>query len=195
VTITDADFQNIFDVQTLQILTSGGSTVTLGSNASADVGGAGHTFTIDVSGAAGSLTLDGSGMTGNLKVLLGTDGHDILSGGAGDDIFQFGAPPTAGNDLVTNFNNTTQHDAFAVSAAGFGGGLTAGHDATTAGAGGTNVFESSGDNQFTSSADRFHFDTTAHALYYSADGTTAHEVLLATVTNGASVHGNDIHVV
>ena len=107
---------------------------------------------------------------------------------AGDDIFQFAAPPAAGNDQITNFNNTTQHDPFAVSAAGFGGGLTAGQDVTS-------VFESSGDGNFAASASRFHFDTANGGRYYSADGTTAHEVLLASVTNGATIHPNDIHVV
>jgi hypothetical protein len=43
-------------------------------------------------------------------------------------------------------------------------------------------------------AGRFHFDTANNGLYYSVDGTTSHEVLLATVTN-ATVAGHDIHVV
>ena len=58
------------------------------------------------------------------------------------------------------------------------------------------MFETSSDNNFSAGgADRFHFDTTNHGLYYSADGTTAHEVLLAMVTNGATLHASDIHVV
>src|SRR5580704_8797697 len=63
----------------------------------------------------------------------------------------FGAPPTAGNDTITNF--TTGHDQIAVSAAGFQGGLTPGEDVTS-------VFESSGAAAFGLSTDRFHFDTT-----------------------------------
>jgi hypothetical protein len=108
------------------------------------------------------------------------------SGGPGTNIYDFAAPPTANNNTITNFATGT--DEVAVSAKGFGGGLTAGQDVT-------NVFEQSSSAQFTSLSDRFHFDTTNHALYYSGDGTTAHEVLLATTTNGGMVNPHDIHVV
>ena len=197
VTIADADLVNVSSVETIKAVTSGDISLTLAANALNDVLSTGDELTLDLSAAAGKLTLDASGMTdgsgdtATLKVLLGVDGNDVLTGGPGDDIYQFNNLPKAGNDTITNFDNAGgvgHQDQFAVSAAGFGGGLTAGHDASA-------VFESSGDNQFTSSTDRFHFDTANHGLYYSADGTTAHEVLLATVTNGAAVHGTDIHVV
>jgi Ca2+-binding RTX toxin-like protein len=162
--------------------------VTLGADASADVGGVGHTLTLDDSAATGNLFVDASAMTANLKLLLDGLGNDILTGGAGNDIFQFNTAPTQGADQITNFNNTTQQDSFAVSAAGFGGGLTQGQNVTS-------LFESSGDNNFASANSRFHFDTANHGLYYSADGTTAHELLLATVINGATLHPSDIHVV
>ncbi|HLH92421.1 MAG TPA: hypothetical protein VKX28_28665 [Xanthobacteraceae bacterium] len=184
ITIADADLVNVSNVDTLQIGTSGAATVTLGADASADVGAG--TLTLDDVAGTGPLTLDAHLMTANLTVLLGTDGNDTLTGGSGTNTYQFGAPPAAGNNQITNF--TTGIDEIAVSAKGFGGGLTAGMDAST-------VFESSGSASFASLSDRFHFDTTNHALYYSADGTTAHEVLLATTTNGGMVHPHDIHVV
>jgi T1SS-143 domain-containing protein len=187
VVVTDAAFANVHSIETLAVGGLANDSLTLGANASADVGGIGHTFTLDLTASSGSATVDGSLMTASLNVLLDAAGGDALTGGSGDDTYQFNAMPAHG-DVFTNFNNTTQHDSFAISAAGFGGGLTAGLDASS-------VFESSNSSTFASSANRFHFDTANGGLYYSADGTTAHEVLLATVTNGATIHANDIHVV
>jgi Ca2+-binding RTX toxin-like protein len=192
VTIADADLVNVISVETIKTATSGDISLTLGPNAFHDIFGAGESeLTVDVATALGKLTLDASGLTDGsntvtLDVLLGTDGNDILTGGPGENIYQFGAPPTAGNDQITNF--TSGKDAVAVSAAGFGGGLAVGEDVTS-------IFETSGNSTFTSTADRFHFDTANHGLYFSADGTTGHEVLLAQVTNGATIHPNDVHVV
>ena len=190
IVVVDSDFTNVTSVETLALGGAAANSVTLGADASADVGGAGHTFTLDETAATGNLFLDATGMTANLQVLLDGIGNDILSGGAGNDIFEFTKAPANG-DIFTNFNNTTQQDTFAVSVSGFGGassGLTVGQNVAA-------VFETSGDNNFTSGTDRFHFDTANHGLYYSPDGTTAHEVLLATVTNGVSIHGSDIHTV
>ena len=59
-----------------------------------------------------------------------------MTGGGGNDTFAFLQVPTAPGQ-ITDFNNTTQHDRIAISANGFGGGLTAGMDVTS-------TFESSG---------------------------------------------------
>jgi T1SS-143 domain-containing protein len=190
VTISDIDLVNVSEVQTLKVDTSGGSNITLGAAASLDVGGTGHTLTLDASQATGPLTLDGTGMFANLKVLLGVDGNDVLAGGGGDDVFQFGTPPTAGNNSISNFNNTTQHDSFAVSAAGFGGELVAGQDL---GAGG--AFGSDGTTNFASSSERFHFDTANQTLYYSSTGSAATAIALAHIEAGVQLNAHDIHVV
>ena len=63
-----------------------------------------------------------------------------MTGGGGNDTFAF-LHTTDGLATITDFNNTTAHDHIAVSASGFGGGLTAGMDVTP-------IFETSGDNQF-----------------------------------------------
>jgi len=182
VTIVDSELVNILDVQTLQVVTSGGSTITLGTDASAD-----GLLTLNAAQASGSLTLDASAMTTSLTIELSTDGNDTLTGPtSAAAIYEFGAPPSAGNDTITNFKSGT--DEIVVTAATFGGGLIAGNDASS-------VFEASNNNTFASTADRFHFDTATGGLYFSANGTTASEVLLATVTNGATIHGSDIHVV
>jgi Ca2+-binding RTX toxin-like protein len=189
--IGDLDFTNVSGIETFKIGGSGTDTVTLGLKASADAVGVGGMLTLDDTAGTGSLSLDASAMTASLKVLLSSIGNDVLTGGSGDDIFQFNTAPTNGNDHITNFNNTTQHDSFAISASGFaGGGLTAGQDLSQGG-----VFGSDGTANFGATSERFHFDTATGGLYYSGDGTTAHEVLLATVTNGSTVHASDIHIV
>ena len=190
VTITDNDFTNLAGVTALDVVTSGGSNITLGGAASADAGLL--PFTLDASEAAGSLTLDASGMTAELNVLLGTDGNDTLTGGSGGTTYHFGAPPTAGNNTITNFDALSANDVLAISAAGFGGGLTSG--GSVAG-----ILETSSNSDvFQNGSDRFLVDVTnagthTSQLYYSGDGTTAHEVLLATITNH-TVTAGDIHV-
>ena len=86
-----------------------------------------------------------------------------MTGGSGNDTFAF-LHTTDGTATITDFNNTTEHDHIAVSASGFGGGLTAGMDVTP-------IFETSGDNQFSGFGAEFHFDTANQTLYFSADGT------------------------
>ena len=89
---------------------------------------------------------------------------------------------------ITDFNNTTEHDHIAVSASGFGGGLTAGMDVTP-------IFETSGDNQFSGAGAVFHFDTGNQTLYFSADGTTANEQALAQVQAGVTINPHDLLIV
>jgi len=76
-----------------------------------------------------------------------------------------------------------------VSANGFGGGLTAGMDATP-------LFETSNDNQFSGFGAEFHFDTANHTLYFSADGTTASAQALAQVSaDGRPSPAHDLWIV
>ena len=176
VAIADADLHNVISVETFKAVTSGDITYTLGTNAADDVFLAGeNTLTLDLSASTGKLTLDasafkttdpnngGAEVDPTLKVLLGIDGNDVLTGGPGANIYEFNAKPIDGNDTITNFDHTK--DSITVSASAFGGGLTAGMDTT-------GIFEASAGNAFTSPADRFHFDTTGGTLYYSADGTS-----------------------
>ena len=53
----------------------------------------------------------------------------------------------------------------------------------------------SGKITFPSGPAIFVYDSSDHKLYYSPDGTTGHEVALATITNGSAIHATDIHVV
>jgi VCBS repeat-containing protein len=132
----------------------------------------------------GTEALNGGG--GN-DVLLGNSGSHVLTGGSGNDSFAFQQAPDGPNS-ITDFNNTSEHDHIAVSANGFGGGLTPGMDATS-------VFETSGDDQFSGSGAVFHFDTANETLYFSADGTQASAVTLVQVQAGVILNPHDLLIV
>jgi Ca2+-binding RTX toxin-like protein len=132
----------------------------------------------------GGETLTGG--TGN-DILIGNSGSHVMTGGGGNDTFAF-LHTTDGTATITDFNNTTLQDHIAVSASGFGAGLTAGMDTTP-------IFETSNDNQFAAAGDRFHFDTANQTLYFSGDGTTASEIALAQVQAGVTINPHDLLIV
>jgi VCBS repeat-containing protein len=132
----------------------------------------------------GTESLSGGG--GN-DVLIGNNGSHVMTGGSGNDNFAF-MSNTNGPMTITDFNNTTEHDHIAVSAAGVGGGLTAGMDVTP-------VFETTNDNQFQGSGAVFHFDTANQTLYFSADGTTASAITIAQVQSGVTINPHDLLIV
>jgi VCBS repeat-containing protein len=132
----------------------------------------------------GTESLSGGG--GN-DVLIGNNGAHTLTGGSGNDNFAF-VQPSNGLGTITDFNNTSEHDHIAVSASGYGGGLTAGMDVTP-------LFETSNDNQFSGFGAEFHFDTANQTLYYSADGSQASAIALAQVQAGVTLHAHDILIV
>ena len=128
----------------------------------------------------GTETMSGGGGS---DVLIATASGNAMTGGGGNDTFAFLQP--SGPSTIGDFNNTTEQDRIAVSASGFGGGLTAGMDVT---------FETSGDDVF-SGFSQFHFDTGNQTLYYSADGTQGAAVALVSVQNGVLLNQHDILVV
>jgi VCBS repeat-containing protein len=132
----------------------------------------------------GTESLSGGG--GN-DVLIGNDGAHMLTGGSGNDNFAF-LQPSNGLGTITDFNNTTQQDHIVISANGYGGGLTAHMDATSA-------FETSGDGHFSGSGAVLHFDTGNQTLYFSADGTTASAIALAQVQAGVTINPHDLLIV
>ena len=127
-----------------------------------------------------------TGGTGN-DIFFGNSGSHVMTGGGGNNTFAF-MHTTDGPATITDFNNVTAQDHIAVSASGFGGGLTAGMDVTP-------IFETSGDNQFSGFGPEFHFDTGNQTLYYSANGTTASEMTLAQVQPGVTLHPHDVLIV
>jgi VCBS repeat-containing protein len=131
----------------------------------------------------GTESLSGGG--GN-DVLIGNNGSHVMTGGSGNDNFAF-LNSSNGQMIITDFNNTTEHDHIAVSANGVGGGLTAGMDVTP-------IFETSGDDQF-QGIGKFHFDTANQTLYFSPDGTTASAISVAQVQAGVTINPHDLLIV
>jgi Ca2+-binding RTX toxin-like protein len=126
------------------------------------------------------------GGSGN-DVLIGGSGSHTMTGGGGNDTFAF-LHTSDGPGVITDFNNTTQHDHIAISAAGFGGGLTAGMDASS-------TFETSGDNQFSGDGAQFHFDTANQTLYFSADGSQGNAHAVTSMQAGVTLTAHDLLIV
>jgi Ca2+-binding RTX toxin-like protein len=119
-------------------------------------------------------------------VITGWAGADVLTGGLGADHFVFNAP-TEGIDQIADFNSG-ERDLIEILVSAFGGGLTTGTDPST-------VFGSSTTSTFTSSTERFHYNTTTHTLLYDADGNGAGAAqTLAIFTNSAALVGSDFHL-
>jgi Ca2+-binding RTX toxin-like protein len=130
-----------------------------------------------------------AGGRGN-DLLTGSGGADTLWGGSGADRFHY-TLPTDGTDHIADFN-AAEGDIVEILAGAFGGGLVAGTDATTGGG----IFGTSGDANFSSPTERFHYDTANHTLYYDSDGSGgAASQALATFDNNATIQAQNIHMV
>jgi len=160
------------------------ATVTFNNNAATSTTLTGTSGDDILIGDNAGETLDGG--AGN-DILIGNAANQTLTGGSGNDIFAFEAPPSSPSS-ITDFNTTTEQDQIAISASGFGGGLTPGVDLST-------LFETSGDNQFVSPGSLFHFDTGNQTLYFSADGTTASESAVVELQAGTTLQSNNLLIV
>jgi VCBS repeat-containing protein len=181
----DATLGGTFDYTSSDgIATSNAATATIVNNdATATVLNAGSGDNILIA-TNGTEALNGG--AGN-DIFIGNSGSHFMTGGGGNDTFAF-LHNTDGTAVIADFNNTTAQDHIAVSASGFGGGLTAGMDVTP-------IFETSGDNQFSGGGAEFHFDSANQTLYFSANGTTAMEQALAQVQAGVTIHPHDVLIV
>ena len=154
---------------------------------------------VDLLGGTNVATgLTVTGTSGN-DVLVGGSGVDTLTGGGGHDTFEYANPllgggqgsgatiTSANTDTITDWNPAT--DSIAVSATGFGGGLNIGDVLNS-----TQV-QTAGNANFTSSAERFLFDTANNTLYYSATGTTANEHAIAILNGVHAINATNVHVV
>jgi VCBS repeat-containing protein len=116
--------------------------------------------------------------------ILGGNGNDFLTGGDGADSFAF-LSASQGADDISDFVGGT--DKIEVSAAGFGGGLSAGGPVTLV-SGSTPTASGAGG--------QFLFDTDDGNLFWDADGSGAGAaVLIATLSNLPSLSASDFTVV
>ena len=95
--------------------------------------------------------------------LIGGPGADTLNGGAGKDTIVY-LSPDDGVDLIQGF--IPKDDQIGISAAGFGGGLTAGHKLSA------QTFISGADPIATTTEGTFLYDTDDHNLFWDVDGST-----------------------
>ena len=108
--LTDLAFAHVSGIEVLQLANATNS-VTLGADAAAAFGGAGHTLTVDDT-AGGTLTLNASAMTSNAPNLLveltsaGFTSSDAILGGGGTNTIQL--TDTAGFTLNDSSFNLVQ---------------------------------------------------------------------------------------
>ncbi|MFN6565305.1 MAG: beta strand repeat-containing protein [Nostoc sp. ChiSLP01] len=135
-------------------------------------------------GGDGNDILSASGATGK-NTLKGGNGNDSLIGGSGIDTFVFNSF-NEGVDKISDFNAT--NEVIQVSAAGFGGGLSAGVLLASQLKIGTSA---------TTSTQRFIYNSTTGALFFDQDGSAGAfaQVQFALVTTGLSLTNTNFVVV
>ncbi len=144
--------------------------------------GTGSSTAQSLIGFGGNDTLKGGAASDNID---GGLGRDELAGRGGADQFVY-RNPGEGGDLISDFS-VSFGDVIRVSAAGFGGGLTAG---TLAGG----RFVSGSANIAGDANDRFIFNINSEKLWFDRDGTGSKfaPVLIADLQNGANMTASDI---
>ncbi|MDZ8028554.1 MAG: hypothetical protein RMX97_28260 [Nostoc sp. DedQUE11] len=157
---------------------------------------------LDVSNSSGDNLLDGgdgndiltaSGGLGN-NTLKGGNGNDTLTGGKGNDsLIGEGGTDTfvfnsfnEGSDRIYDFNTT--NEVIQVSAAGFGGGLSAGVLSATQFKLGASA---------TTSTQRFIYNSTTGGLFFDQDGNAGGfaQVQFAQLSTGLPLTNNNFVVV
>jgi Ca2+-binding RTX toxin-like protein len=115
--VVDSDFAKVTGVEALKLGGTGANSVTVGADASADVG-AGNTLTIDDSAGTGSLTVNATAMTAKVSITGGSGSNTITGGQAADSFFGHGtdngnntfvynSAALAQNSLATNYDTIT----------------------------------------------------------------------------------------
>ena len=137
-----------------------------------------------LNGGTGNDTL--TGHSGD-DTLIGGMGDDELIGSDGDDVFVFNNL-NEGIDEITNFS--VADDTIHVSAAGFGGGLTAGSTISE------DQILIGSSTQANNATQRFIYRANTGALYFDADGneTGFDAVRIATLSNEPTIGASDIFV-
>ncbi|MDZ8108042.1 MAG: calcium-binding protein [Nostoc sp. DedQUE12a] len=135
-------------------------------------------------GGDGNDILSASGATGK-NTLRGGNGNDSLIGGSGIDTFVFNSF-NEGVDKISDFNAT--NEVIQVSAAGFGGGLSAGVLKTSQLKIGTSA---------TTNAQRFIYNSTTGGLFFDKDGSagTFAQVQFGQLSTGLSLTNTNFVVV
>jgi Ca2+-binding RTX toxin-like protein len=136
-----------------------------------------------LSGLAGNDTLYGG--AGN-DTLIGGLGADRLYGEAGADVIRY-LSASEGGDTIYGF--VPGEDAIELSAAGFGGGLSAGLLAA-------NRFVTNTTGAANAARGQFIYETDAGKLWWDADGTGAGaKIAVATFAGKPMLEASDLHII
>ncbi|MBW4577797.1 MAG: calcium-binding protein [Aphanothece sp. CMT-3BRIN-NPC111] len=192
--ITEAVNTGTDSVQSAISWTLGNNLENLTLTGTGAINGTGNTLNNTITGNAANNTLNGGAgndiLLGGMgdDMLVGGFGNDILTGGGGRDRISFNSA-NQGIDTITDF--VIVDDTIDISAAGFGGGLTAGVAITAA-----QLFSGAGVTTATSANQRFLYNTNTGALLFDADGNGAGSSALqiATLTGHPSITNADIFV-
>jgi hypothetical protein len=171
----------VVGVETYVLADGGANTLTLASANFAGVTGS----TITVSDGNGDNAVSAAGVAApdRLIVYAGT-GADVLTGGAGTNVFYAGGDTRIdfaklqGANTINSFGTGTNEIAF--SNAGFSLGQS-GASATPTPLP-ASLFTPNSTGAFTAGTQRFAYDSTSGALFYSASGMTATEHLVTSLT-------------
>lgn len=155
-----------------------------GDGSNATIGGNESTIASNSDPLQGTANNDSLSGGADNDILVGGMGSDTLTGGAGADRFVFQSAKE-GIDRITDFS--TADDTILISAAGFGGGLTA--DATLA------ASQFTVGTAATDADDRFIYNNADGSLFFDSDGTgSSAEVQIATLNGLPSLTNTDITV-
>jgi Ca2+-binding RTX toxin-like protein len=165
---------------------------------------------INVDDGNGGTTVSGSGLSAahSITVYAGT-GADIITGGAGNDIFYAGGNTTmtggggadqlvftgTGTNKITDFVHSS--DKIEFSDAVFNLGVDEGHGTSTPQAIAASLFSTNTNGTFSSTESRFAYNNTTGALFYDAGGsaTPAASQLVATLTNHPTLTASDLYFI
>ena len=159
------------------------------------ISGTGNAADNLLTGNNGANTLTGgdgvdtiTGLGGN-DILVAGFGDDVLTGGTGADKFRFNAT-NEGIDIIEDFKNlATEKDFIQISAAGFGGGLTAGALAAT------KFLSAAGATTPTNSTQRFIYNSSNGDLFYDADGLAGGTIQIASLFGAPLINNTNIAVI
>jgi len=180
--------QGVRGVGTYKLASGGANTLYLGDENFIGMTGA----TIEVDGAADGNIVNASAVTGaNNLVFVGGAGDDIIvpgtvatmTGGAGNNQFTFA---DIGTRTITDFAASAGNE-LVVRNSGFNLGVDQGLGTDTPKHLDASLFVANGGGTFTKTTQRFAYDTTAGALYYSANGSGSTKSAVVTLSDHATL--------